>query len=304
MQSYLIGQAENLTDPLRPDPGWNDCRFLTCSVLPVRYACNLACSFCFSKSSISSLTADTTDWRSVDLDRYFQFARERGATRFVITGGGEPLLRATDTLYLLKRSREYFDETACFTNGTFLTYDLAHQLADSGLSYLCYSRHHHDDERCRDLMGRTAPTLERFFEAAAPLTVRATCVMAEGYIDSRESVGMYMQTLAQFGVRQFTFKHTYVAYPRSVFANSDENQWARIHQVNFDPFRDLGVVLATLPWGPQVRQIGSYQCCYYHEPTPQWEREHQLCRSTNLLSDGTVYASLEDLSSRLFQLRL
>jgi hypothetical protein len=37
---------------------WSACRFLTCSVLPVRQACNLHCPFCFSKSSVSALRAE------------------------------------------------------------------------------------------------------------------------------------------------------------------------------------------------------------------------------------------------------
>src|SRR5258707_6728305 len=87
-----------LTLPLAQRTGadgrWQQCRFLTCSVLPVRFACNLTCPFCFSKSSVSSLEGDRVDWAKVDVESYYAFARERGATRLVITGGGEPLLRA------------------------------------------------------------------------------------------------------------------------------------------------------------------------------------------------------------------
>ena len=41
--------------------------------------------------------------------------------------------------------------------------------------------------------------------------------MARGYIDSPAAVERYMSTLSRFGVREFTFKHTYVAYEGSVF---------------------------------------------------------------------------------------
>jgi len=53
-------------------------------------ACNLNCLFCFSKSSISTLRHDSLNWQKVDIRRYYEFARERGAERLVITGGGEP----------------------------------------------------------------------------------------------------------------------------------------------------------------------------------------------------------------------
>jgi cyclic pyranopterin phosphate synthase len=168
------------------------------------------------------------------------------------------------------------------------------------LSNVCYSRHHFDDSANGNLMGQAAPTLEQFFEASRGLTIRATCVMTAGAIDTTSLVWQYIEKLAEFGVRQFTFKHTYVAYDRSVFAASTEDNWAAQHRIDFDPFMDCGEVVAALPWGPKIRRIGDYQVCYYHEPTPDWEREHHTCRTVNLLSDGTVYASLEDQSSRLF----
>ncbi len=62
-------------------------------------------------------------------------------------------------------------------------------------------------------------------------------------------------------------------------------------------------MIARLPWGPAIRKIGPFQVCYYYEPTPAWEKEYQLCRSSNLLSDGTAFASLEDSRSRLFRLK-
>jgi cyclic pyranopterin phosphate synthase len=291
-----------LTREVPTDGPWQTCRFLTCSVLPVRAACNLTCPFCFSKSSISALRRERIDWARMDVESYYAFARQRGATRLVITGGGEPLLRADDVVDLVARGREFFAEIACFTNGTYLTAPLARGLRRAGLSYLCYSRHHEDDERCRELMGAQAPTLEAFFAAAEGLKVRATCVMVKGFVDSVEGVERYLDALASHGVREFTFKHTYVAYEASVFAGSSENHWARSHQVQFDPFADRGQVLAELPWGPVIRRLGECQVCYYFEPHPSWEKEHQLCRSVNLLSDGSVYASLEDQRSLLYRL--
>jgi cyclic pyranopterin phosphate synthase len=284
------------------DPAWADCRFLTCSVLPVRLACNLTCPFCFSRSSISALHHDRIAWDDEAIDAYYAFSRERGATRLVITGGGEPFLKADEVVRLVERGRAFFAEVACFTNGTYLTAGLAARLAEAGLSYVCYSRHHEDDARCRELMGPTAPTLEAFFRAAARLKVRATCVMTRGYVDSPAAVERYRQALSRFGVREFTFKHTYVAYEGSVFGGSRQDRWAAEHRVAEDPFVGRGEVIARLPWGPAIHRLGDSQVCYYHEPDPSWEKEHQLCRSINLLSDGGAYASLEDGRSRLFRL--
>jgi pyruvate-formate lyase-activating enzyme len=282
--------------------GWSTCRFLTCSVLPVRVACNLSCPFCFSKSSVSALRHERVDWRRMDVEGYYRFARERGATRLVLTGGGEPLLRADDVVHLAALGRRFFDEVACFTNGTFLTRELAGRLHDAGLSYFCYSRHAAGDADNRRLMGEGAPLLEEFIRAAGPIKVRATCVMARGFVDDAGKVWEYVAALRPFGVTEFTFKHTYVAYEGSVFQGSAQDAWAAEHRVDFDPFAGEGEVIARLPWGPCVRRLKGVQVCYYHEPTPAWELANRTCRSSNLLSDGAVYASLEDSRSRLFRL--
>lgn len=286
---------------------WAACRFLTCSVLPVRMACNLRCPFCFSRSSISALQHDRLDWRAVDIDRYFAFARERGATRLVVTGGGEPLLRPADVVHLIARGARFFDEIACFTNGSRLNREWAQRMRDAGLSYLCFSRHHHLDATNRELMGLDAPTLDAFFAAVEGLSVRATCVMCRGFVDSADAAWQYIRGLAPYGVREFTLKHTYVAYRESVFADSPQNRWAQMHRVTVDPFASSAgasdaTVIGALPWGPRIRRIAGFQVCYYFEPTPEWERENRLCRSSNLLSDGAVYASLEDQRSLLFRL--
>lgn len=283
-----------------PNP-WAECRFQTCSILPVRLACNLRCKFCFSHSSVSALEQDKTNLLELDLERYFRFSVAQGATRLVITGGGEPLLKPEVVVELVRRGSRYFDEIACFTNGTYLTSSLARALSAAGLSYVCYSRHHDDNAACRELMGPRTPDLRDVLENAAPLKVRATCVMARGYIDSRESVFRYIQKLGSYGVSEFTFKHTYVAYKGSLF-QSPQNDWAREHQMEWDPFQCLGEVVAELPWGPQIRIIDGAKTCYYREPTPEWELRHRMCRSVNLMSDGSVYASLEDQSSLLYRL--
>jgi MoaA/NifB/PqqE/SkfB family radical SAM enzyme len=281
---------------------WHACRFLTCSVLPVRMACNLRCPFCFSRSSVSALKSERVDWRELDVAGYYEFARDRGATRLVITGGGEPLLRPDDVVYLVGLGRRHFDEVACFSNGTFLDSELSRRLLDAGLSYLCWSRHAVDDEENRQLMGEGAPRLADLVEAAGGLRVRATCVMTRGHVEDAARVWEYIEAFRGYGIEEFTFKHTYVAYEGSLFCGSSEDTWAREHRVEGDPFAGAGEVVARLPWGPCVRRLRGVQVCSYHEPTPQGELEHRLCRSSNLLSDGTVYASLEETRSLLSRL--
>jgi cyclic pyranopterin phosphate synthase len=151
-------------------------------------------------------------------------------------------------------------------------------------------------------MGRSAPRLQDFLAAAGSVKIRATCVMARGYIDSAEAVDHYMAALSGCGVHEFTFKHTYVAYHRSVYGGSRQDLWAQENRVIADPFDGRGELIGALPWGPEIRRIGGVTVCFYYEPDPDWEKENRLCRSINLLSDGSVYASLEDHRSLLYRL--
>ncbi|MBI5514317.1 MAG: radical SAM protein [Deltaproteobacteria bacterium] len=282
---------------------WARCRFFTASVLPVRVACNCACLFCFSRSSVSALPGEGERLRALDVEGHLRWARARGATRAVLTGGGEPLLVPELAVWLVSIARRVFDEVALFTNAARLTPALAERFGAAGLSYLCWSRHHHDDDRNRALMGPDAPARDAVLAAVGALPVRATCVLSQGFVDSPEAVREYLRVFQDLGVRSFTFKHTYVAYARSLFRGSPQDGWARSHRVALDPFEGLGEVLLRLPWGPTVRRLEGADLCFYQEPTPEWELSHGLCRSSNLLSDGRVYASLEDTRSLLYRLQ-
>jgi pyruvate-formate lyase-activating enzyme len=280
--------------------GWDTCRYLTCSVLPVRMACNLTCKFCFSKSSISALRQDQGTWTEAQLEAYFELAAEKGAGRLVVTGGGEPLLRADAVRAAIRLGKRRFQEVALFTNGSRLDRELAQALIDDGLSYVCFSRHHFDDRPNRELMGASAIGLDEFFQnVGGLLKVRATCVLCQGFIADGRDVHQYLRCLQSYGVREFTFKHTYVAYEKSLFGGSSHDRWAYDHQVQADPFAGQGEIVARLPWGPEIKRIGELQVCYYYEPTPDWELNHQLVRSLNLLADGKIYGSLEDQRSLL-----
>jgi hypothetical protein len=283
---------------------WADCAFLTCSVLPVRKACQCDCPFCFSRSSISALEGARTAWPDIELRAYFRWAAAAGATRMVVTGGGEPLLRPDECVRCVRLAAETFDEIALFSNGARLTAPVADDLVAAGLSYLCWSRHAIADVDNRQIMGPAAPNADTVLAVAerARLPVRATCVMSTAGVANAEQAWAYIAALSATGVREFTFKHTYVASRRSVFASSPANQWCGEHRVDMDPFAGTGDVVGSLPWGPKIRRIGEVQVCHYYEPTPEWELRHRLARSSNLLSDGRVYASLEDQASLLYRL--
>ena len=223
-------------------------------------------------------------------------------TRLVITGGGEPLLRADDVVRLVDRARRYFAEITCFTNGTYLTPELARRLGGAGLSYFCYSRHHEDGRPMPRADGADMRRLSKVLPRVGGL--EGACHVCHGarYVDTPAAVERYMSSLSRFGVREFTFKHTYVAYEARYFGGSPTERMGRGEPGQSRSVYGPGHGDRAAAVGTVIRRLDEFQVCYYYEPDPAWEKEHRLCRSINLMSDGWAYASLEDHRSRLFRL--
>jgi biotin synthase-like enzyme len=93
----------------------------TLSFLPISNACQAKCWFCFSNSSISTeIEQSKVDF--ILLDKACVVSKERGAERFVITGGGDPGLLNFDLLIkVISLSRNYFKKAVLITNGMFLS---------------------------------------------------------------------------------------------------------------------------------------------------------------------------------------
>lgn len=131
----------------------------TFSLLPIARGCQANCPFCFSEASASA----EQDQARLDLRRLRHFAdaaRERGAERFVITGGGEPgLVRHELLLKVMATGYEALGRTVLITNGHHLArHDAAglvaalRDYAEAGLGVLAISRHHHDEDASARLM--------------------------------------------------------------------------------------------------------------------------------------------------------
>ncbi len=90
------------------------------SFLPIARGCQAACPFCFSEAPVSADQKQTKpNWDAIS--RWIDLARERGAERVVITGGGEPTLsRWSDLLQLIRTARNRFDKIVVITNGVKL----------------------------------------------------------------------------------------------------------------------------------------------------------------------------------------
>jgi molybdenum cofactor biosynthesis enzyme MoaA len=294
------------------------------SYLPIAIGCEAKCPFCFSKASASSVQKNGKP----DLERMQHAmieARNRGAVRGVITGGGEPGLLPFESLCtIVDRMSDMFPKTVLITNGNFLTRDgeaecdrRLRKLDEAGLNVLAISRHHWDREKNSRIfrLDTGAEQVAERLSAAGPslerLRMRWVCVLQKGAVDSPESLEAYLSWAAETGVQEVCFKELYVSTSReSVYYSHEENQWSVAHQVSLRLVLDFArrhgwEQAGALPWGSPIFS-GNWnghrlQIVAYTEPSLFWERTHGIARSWNLMSDGRVLVSLEDRESEILK---
>jgi hypothetical protein len=291
-------------------------------LLPIARACQARCPFCFSKASVSAeMEPQHVDWHRVA--RVLRLARARGATRAVITGGGEPaLLRDCDLDRLIREAADVFPKVVLITNGFKwgrMTPDLRAMALDglerAGLAVLAVSRHHFDPARNAALMNldtgsdAIAETWSTRGPNARRLKLRWICVLQRRGIEDRTSLARYLDWVVEHGVEEVCFKELYVAASvESEYYDRAANDWSADNQIPLQLVLDLADdagwnLKETLPWGAPVFE-GKWRnrpvrVAAYTEPSVLWELTHRICRSWNLMADGRCLASLEDPRSEV-----
>ena len=297
---------------------WADVNPRSLSVLPIASACQAKCDFCFSHSSIS----DEQDQGRLLLPRLEAAcaeSRSRGAERLVITGGGEPTLLAHHKLLEIMRiGAKHFRKIVMITNG----YKLGHadpverlrtlrDYHESGLTVLALSRHSHD--RNADIMHLethselVARTWQSHRDVLPGLTLRWVCVLQKAGVSDERTLRDYLTWVTETGGDEICFKELYVAATNeSVYHDSAYNSWSADQQVPLslvtEFLRNNGAErVGELPWGSPVYRLRwrgkELTVAAYTEPSVFWERANGVCRSWNLMADGTCYANLETTSS-------
>lgn len=296
---------------------WTRLRPRSFSVLPIALACQARCAFCFSKASAS----EAAKQKPMDLDgakAWAVAAAKAGASRAVITGGGEPtLMKPHDLERLCEALSKTVGQTLLITNavawsklGELELSERMEGLAKAGLARIAISRHAPDREGEKLIMGASADG-ERVARAAraAGMATRTICVLQKGGVDSEAKVVEYVEAMAFQGISEVCFKELYVSsVSENRWAMSRENQYGLVNRVGLDV---VGRALARmdfevsshLPWGSPLwrgRTKGvEMSVAAYTEPSVGWELAHRQARSWNLMADGSCLASLEDGGSAL-----
>jgi molybdenum cofactor biosynthesis enzyme MoaA len=293
---------------------WADVKPRSLSVLPIASACQARCAFCFSHSSVS-LDRLQGQLPLARVEEICLRAVAGGATRFVITGGGEPTLLPHDKLLdLIRTGAAHFPKTVMITNGHLLgnasdaeRLRILYEYRDAGLTVLSVSRH--DADRNLDIMGidTRSERIASSIRDVQGLTLRWVCVLQQGGVADEARLRRYLDWVAETEVTEVCFKELYVSVSReSLYSLTEYNNWSRDRQVPMSlVLRFLeqhgAERIAQLPWGAPIYHLNwkgwRMNVAVYTEPSVFWERSYGICRSWNLMADGTCLANLETESS-------
>jgi molybdenum cofactor biosynthesis enzyme MoaA len=192
-------------------------RIQTFTIVAGSEACNAHCPYCVSRMTPAydlGKSLPAVNWRNFRIG--CQFARNSGVSTVLITGKGEPTLfpdRITEYLRELKPFGFPFQELQ--TNGIAIAYGRPVQEKhlqdwhDNGLTLIAISIVHWRKERNQEIYLPEGPEyfdlpalIERFH--ATGFSVRLSCIMAKGYIDSPEGIDELVQFARQHRVEQLT----------------------------------------------------------------------------------------------------
>lgn len=290
----------------------------TISILPVKSGCQANCDFCFSTYSVSEdLEKGLLENDAVRY--YLKLAQKRGATRAVITGGGEPTLIEHDKLlFMIREASSYFPKkVVMISNGYKYAMQNEEELLKSlldlylaGLTDLSISTHHYERAKNQEIMKLDTPIeniLKLYQKGTILFNIRLICVLQKKGINSKEEIANYLNWAGSYGVEQVCFKELYVSTSsESYYHEYSSNDFSYENQVPLHLVLEFCEehgfeLIDKLPWGAPLYQGvfngHKFTIAAYTEPSLFWELSHELSRSWNIMSNGECLASLEDKQS-------
>jgi molybdenum cofactor biosynthesis enzyme MoaA len=188
----------------------------TMSIIAGNTACNAHCPFCISKMTPCEgieQRLSGVNWRNFDIA--CKYAKQSDVSTVLITGKGEPTLFPEQITDYLKQLKDYdFPFIELQTNGlAFQQEKYSKYLSEwyeLGMTTVALSVVHYEDERNREIYTPHGqyPNLEKTIDLlhSQGFSVRLSCMMAKGYIDSIESIDRLVDYAKENRVEQLTVR--------------------------------------------------------------------------------------------------
>jgi molybdenum cofactor biosynthesis enzyme MoaA len=256
--------------------------------------CNARCKYCVSRLTYP---ISKCEYDYLRLNRVKLLAKKLGITTATITGKGEPTLINPDNLKnIISRLSEEFPIVELQTNGINLTLEKIDEYYLRGLTTLCISRAHYDNDKNKELMGIDQPMLD-LKKVKVPICKRLTTTLCKGYIDNHKEVEKLINYAKDIGFEQVTLHP--VALPNNT-KNKKVKKWIQEHQLTKEQLIDIfgyaigfGEFIHQFDWGGRMYSIKDLTVVIGFCMDDKKQRQTSNFHSLILGTDGHIRLSWE-----------
>ena len=159
--------------------------------------CNAKCKFCSNEcnKNFGKLNLE-------ELEKIIDVVHEK-ISRFSISGG-ETLLNCDNLEDLLKLLKKYDPRITLNTNGILLEKSLS-MLNKYPIESIQLSRHHYIDEKNNEVFQTKTISLDTIKKLKSKADLRINCLLIKNYIDSKEEVIKFLESLNDTPINQVGF---------------------------------------------------------------------------------------------------
>lgn len=249
----------------------------TYTVLVGSKACNASCPYCVSKMTPEEgvgFKLPTINWRNFEVG--CKFAKDSGVSTVLLTGKGEPTLFPDQITEFLTHLRPYnFPFIELQTNGMICMQkkekyaEYLKAWYELGLTTIAVSIVHYDNRKNQEIFQPKGPYMDLVklisYLHALGFSVRLTCMMFKGGINSIEEVKNLINFAKENKVEQLTIRN--IEMPGKS-ENQEVAQWVRKHKLSKRQIKKMrrfldkrGTELMRLVYGAIVYDIDGQNIC-------------------------------------------